>query len=97
MGRLEESIGKWRSIGTKRYILDVLRNGYIMPLFTTPKPVELRNNRSALENGKFVVQKIEKLLNKSSLERCTIKPKVVNPLTVAGAKQNKDWYGRQGT
>ena len=55
-----------------------------MPLFTTPKPVELRNDKSALENDEFV--EIEKLLNKNCIERCTSKPRVVNPLTVVGSK-----------
>ena len=86
VGRLKENIGQWRSIGTNRYILDVIENGYKIPLFTTPKPVELRNNRSALKNGEFVDQEIEKLLNKSCIEMCTSKPRVVNPLTVAGSK-----------
>ena len=81
---LKENIGKWRSIGTSRYILDKLENGYKMPLFTTPKPVELRNDKSALENDEFV--EIEKLLNKNCIERCTSKPRVVNPLTVVGSK-----------
>ena len=86
VGRLKENIGQWRSIGTNRYILDVIENGYKIPLFTTPKPVELRNNRSALENGEFVDQEIEKLLNKSCIEMFTSQPRVVNPLTVAGSK-----------
>ena len=96
VGRLKENIGQWRSIGTNRNIVDVLENGYKMPLFTTPKPVELRNNRSALENGEFIDQEIEKLLNKSCIERCTSKPKVVNPLTVAGSKteQRLVWDAR---
>jgi hypothetical protein len=48
VGHLRSKICQWRSIGTNRYILDIIQNGYKMSLFTTPKPVELSNNKSAL-------------------------------------------------
>ena len=86
VGRLRSKICQWRLIGTNRYILDVIQNGYKMPLFTTPKPVELSNNKSALENAEFVDQEIEKLLGKNCIEMVSSKPRVVNPLTVAGNK-----------
>lgn len=57
-----------------------------MPLFTTPEPIELKSNRSALMNKRFVDQEIEKLLYKGCIEEVKDKPKVDNPLTVADGK-----------
>ncbi|VDI74252.1 Hypothetical predicted protein [Mytilus galloprovincialis] len=58
----------------------------MLPLKTLPENVLLDNNRSAKENKSFVTDEIEKLLSKGCISEVFVKPKVVNPLTVAGNK-----------
>uniref|UniRef100_A0A8W8NCE5 Uncharacterized protein n=1 Tax=Magallana gigas TaxID=29159 RepID=A0A8W8NCE5_MAGGI len=45
--------------------------------------VDLKNNRSSLENVEFVSSEIESLLAKNCISEVSTKPSVVNPLTVA--------------
>ena len=54
VGRLKLSLHKWEQIGASRYILNVIENGYTLPLKTEPQNVCLRNNKSARENANFV-------------------------------------------
>ena len=89
VGRLKENIGQWREIGANSYVMEVIKNGYILPLFTSPCEVELSNNRSAINNANFVSREVEVLLKKGCISEVQSKPKVVNSLTVAGSKSTK--------
>ena len=86
VGRLRENVGQWRSIGASSFVLDVLKFGYKMPLFSTPEDIELQNNKSAVNNQKFVSEEIKRLLDRGCISEVNTKPRVVNPLTVAGNK-----------
>ena len=90
IGRLKKSINKWQSIGASQYILDVISNGYSLPLKTSPEKVHLRNNKSARDNPKFVRDEICSLLSKGLITECNkTQIHVINPLTVAYNKSGK--------
>ncbi|XP_063395983.1 integrase/recombinase xerD homolog isoform X2 [Mytilus trossulus] len=84
VNNLRKHINKWKIIQASDYILNVIEKGYMLPLKTLPENVLLDNNRSAKENKSFVTDEIEKLLSKGCISEVFVKPKVVNPLTVAG-------------
>ena len=84
VGRLKQSLHKWEQIGASRYILNVIENGYTLPL-----KVCLRNNKSMRENANFVSEVINNLLQKGVVSECESQPHVVNPLTVAFNKASK--------
>ena len=88
VGNLSGNIGKWKDIGANEYIIDVIENGYKIPLLHIPDSIVLDNNKSARDNTKFVTEEIEKLINKGCVSPVTEKPYVVNPLTVAHNKES---------
>ena len=88
-GRFRKSLSFWEGIGAYDYVLDTIRNGYKIPLFSTPPTAHLANNRSALNHESFVVQAITDLLSKGLIEECSNKPYVVNPLTVSVQNNEK--------
>ena len=67
----------------------MLRSGYKLPFKTIPSHVELKNNKSSLDNSVIVNNEIEKLLKKGCITKFEDIPSVVNPLTVAFNKSNK--------
>ena len=44
-GRLEEANGKWKEITDDLYILEVILEGYRLPLKESPPSVLLKNNK----------------------------------------------------
>lgn len=82
-GRLKKNVEFWKSIGASDFIVDVIENGYKLPLFTLPNRIECKNNRSALNHPDFVSEAIKDLLDRGLIEKCREKPYVVNPLTVS--------------
>ncbi|XP_071165963.1 uncharacterized protein [Mytilus edulis] len=64
VGKLKKSIHKWRDIDTSMYILSVIEKGYGIPFKELPDNVILRNNKSARDNGEFVIGEILKLTEK---------------------------------
>ena len=51
---LRRNLGFWESIGTDKFILDVIKFGYKLPFSDLPVPVALKNNKSALSHAPFV-------------------------------------------
>ena len=88
-GRLKKDIKFWQDINSNSYILDVIENGYRIPFLTEPKGAELKNNKSALNNDKFVQNAINELLVEGKIEEISRKPYIINPLTVAENKSKK--------
>ena len=86
VGRLKERAGKWADFGASAEILDIVENGYKLPLHTLPDSKELRNNRSARDHSDFVLEEIDKLLEKGCVSEVHTKSIVVNPLTVSENK-----------
>lgn len=75
VGRVRSNLGQWRSIEASRYVLSVIEFGYSLPLFTTPSSVEIKNNKSAIDNERFVSSEIEKLVRKGCVQEVIEKPK----------------------
>ena len=70
-GRLKLCINLWRSLGTSQFILNVVSQGYKIPLFLElPVPFFKANvnNASALPNSLFVSQAVNKLLHANNVE-----------------------------
>ena len=64
-------------------VIDVLENGYEIPLITLPKAAKFPNNYSALNNENFVTQAVEELINTGRIKEVKNPPYVVNPLSVS--------------
>ena len=89
--RLKNCISKWEQATHSKYILDVVQNGYKLPLKGNPTNVCLRNNKSATENLYFVKSEVQNLLKKGIVSKTDAIPYVVDPLTVAYNKNaNRD-------
>ena len=86
-GSLKKHLDFWLKINSNQYVIDVIENGYKLPLITNPDTCHLKNNKSSLENSKFVEKAIQELLDSGSVIETSSKPYVINPLTVA---KNKD-------
>ena len=80
---LKNHLQFWHKIGANVSVIDVLENGYKIPLITLPKAPKFPNNHFALENANFVTQAGEELLNKGRTKEVKIPPYVVNPLSVS--------------
>ncbi|KAK3103157.1 hypothetical protein FSP39_016878 [Pinctada imbricata] len=89
VGRLRHHLHKWVETGASSYCIEVIQSGYKLPFRNLPEGVSLKNNRSALDNPEFVIQEINELLQKGCVSEITLKPKIINPLTVAYNKKGK--------
>ncbi|XP_053391340.1 uncharacterized protein LOC128554120, partial [Mercenaria mercenaria] len=83
VGRLKNNLAHWEKTCKNEYILDVIAQGYKLPFKTMPSSVEIRNNKSALDNLEFVSSEIKNMLAKGCISEVQSAPEVVNPLTVA--------------
>ncbi|CAG2232672.1 unnamed protein product [Mytilus edulis] len=72
-----------RSPDILKFILDLIENGYKIPLINEPESVLLRNNKSALEHKDFVEKAVQELIDASLIEEVSNRPHVVNQLTVS--------------
>jgi hypothetical protein len=80
--RLKKSVEFWEQIGTSKFILDVIKEGYKIPLLHKPEKTFLRNNKSSIEHKHFVDTAIVELLKGDLVKELSNRPHVVNPLTV---------------
>ena len=53
-GRLKKSVEFWKQIGTSKFILDVIKEGYKIVLLHKPEKTFLKNNKSCIEHKHFV-------------------------------------------
>ena len=81
-GRLRLHIDFWKSIGAYENIIDTIYNGYKIPFIETPSPIFFKNNKSAIQNSKFVEEAILDLLTSGRIKEYYMPPLVVNPITV---------------
>lgn len=88
--RLKNSISFWQNIGTSEFILDVIQNGYKVPLLSQPNNVFLKNNKSALQHSVFVDKAISELVKSGLVKEVSDKPHVVNPLSVSVNSKGKE-------
>ena len=89
IGRLQNCVSKWKEATNSKYIVDVVENGYKLPLKEQPSSVCLRNDKSARENLPFVRSEVQSLSQKGVVSKTNEIPYVVNPLTVAYNKKGK--------
>ena len=82
-GRLKKHLDFWRHIDAGDYILDIIENGYKIPLYSHTCRTHCKNNKSSLLEPDFVSEAIQDLLDRALIEQCASPPYIVNPLTVA--------------
>ena len=83
-GNLRKQIQFWREIGTSKFILKVIEEGYKLPFKTIPVAAVLKINNSAKCHQQFVQEAIAELvvLIERGIQSQTT-PHVVNPLSVS--------------
>ena len=70
-GQLKQHIQFCKSIGASDFIIDVIENGYKLPLYSEPEQTFFRNNRSAIAESDFVAEAIQDLLDRSLIQQST--------------------------
>ena len=70
-------------IKAPRFILNVVSQGYLLPLLSEPPPFFADNNKSSLKHSEFVSEAIETLLAANLIKEVQNRPHCCNPLTVA--------------
>ena len=73
-GRLKKHLSFWSEIGTNDFILDVIENGYKIPLYSLRPKTFCNNNKSAISESVFVSEAIEDLLDRCLIEKCINPP-----------------------
>ena len=53
-GQLKKSVEFWEQIGTSKFILEVIKEGYKIPLLHKHVKTFLKNNKSSVEHKYFV-------------------------------------------
>ena len=88
-GNLKRHYTFWQKcLKASPFILDVIENGYKIPLRYIPQPYELRSNQSAFKNQTFVESAIIELLNNDLIYQVDT-PYICNPLSVAESSSGK--------
>lgn len=88
-GNLAKHLDFWVNIGTSKFILDVIKDGYRLPFEENPEGAYLKNNKSALLNSSFVEESINELVHSERVLEVHSPPFVVNPLSVAVQSSGK--------
>jgi len=82
-GRLAKHVDFWISIGANDFVIDTIKNGYVIPFLNPPVSMFMKNNKSAITNSEFVEQAITELVENGCAYEVPFKPFVVNSLSVA--------------
>lgn len=88
-GRLKKHYDFWVKIGANDFVLNTIKNGYVIPFLTPPPTMFFKNNKSALLNSDFVNQAVADLIDSGCAYEVPFQPYVVNPLSVASNKSGK--------
>jgi len=88
-GRLASHIHYWENIKANSFVIDTLKNGYMIPFLQSPPRMFHKNNRSALHNNDFVSEAVSDLVQSGCVIQVPFQPFVVNPLSVATQKSGK--------
>ena len=65
------------------WVMETLKNGYVIPFLSLPPPYEEPNNKSAIHDPEFVLKAINDLKNLGVIAFTDSKPYCVSPLTVS--------------
>lgn len=71
--RLKKSVCFWLSIVISDFIIEVIKDGYKIPLRSEPEQIFLKKNVFALQHEHFVDQAISGLVDSGSVVNCTRK------------------------
>ena len=77
------------NIGASDFVLDTIRNGCVISIVNPPVSMYFKNNKSALDNSKFVDQVVSELVDSGCVHQVPFIPYVVNPIFVATNKSGK--------
>ena len=88
-GRLSKNVQFWENIGASPFVIDTIKNGYVIPFLEAPRMLNLKNNKSALQNEEFVTEMVSELVCSGCVIEVPFCPHVVNPLSVATQKSGK--------
>jgi hypothetical protein len=82
-GSLRKHLDWWQTNINNPNIVQIVAEGYRLPLIKKPDIVILKNNRSARENEQFVDSELASLLESGVIHHVTSQPHVINALSVA--------------
>ena len=82
-GSLRRHLPWWRENVNNEYIVNVVAQGYRLPLLGIPKDSHINNNKSARDHVDFVDAELSNLLSSGVIQLVDKKPTVVNALSVA--------------
>ena len=85
-----------RNLKAGEWVMDTLKNGYVIPFETFPEAYEEPNNASAYQNMSFVYKAVAYLKDSGIVKFIDYKPHCVSPLTVS-MKTGKDGTKRYHT
>ena len=71
------------------YILNSIKDGYVLPLFSAPTPYIRHNHSSALEQKDFVTEAVLDLLASNCIIKVSERPFICSPLSVVDGPSKK--------
>ena len=86
-GSLRRHLPWWTSNVKNEYIVNVVAEGYRLPLLAIPKDSSIDNNKSARDHADFVDKTLETLLKSGVVQKRLDRAYISNPLTVASNSQ----------
>ena len=89
-GRLSEHVSYWiEQLKAPKWIIDVIKEGYVLPLLTEPTVYRKANQKSALNNIEFVDNAVSDLVQGGYVEPVVSIPHVCSPLSVVENSSGK--------
>ena len=89
-GCLREHVSYWIEVlKAPKWIIDVIKEGYVLPLFTEPTVYRKANQKSALNNIEFVDNAVLDLVQGNYVEPVVSTPHVCSPLSVVENSSGK--------
>jgi hypothetical protein len=79
----------WEYICANQFILNTIKNGYVVPFVTTPPPMKFKNNKSAINNELFVDKSISDLLESGCVQDLSSSALLVWPKTKRLVKRSE--------
>lgn len=74
---------KQESIGANQFVLDTIREGYVVPFESIPPCMYFKNNKSVKDNIEFDDKFVSELLEIGCMQEVSFRPYVVSPLSGA--------------
>ena len=89
-GSLKRHIEFWEQVlKAPDYIIESIRDGYVLPLFSAPSPFIGCNHKSALEHNEFVTNAVLDLLASNCILKVEDRPFICSPLSVVDVPNKK--------